>query len=725
MQKNKLLDLVIAILLLFSFNFTILISAEDTIDSRVEATFNIEYITATDFKTNVDLDVSQITVFNTVYDSSEIQNIAETDLETLGAIKLRLRDLLENQIEALFENADTTALNNRPTYENGKFLDEFSINLTSLFFGMNDTVDAHDFINGVLDMGAEVYYNFNLYAEPGWNNTFIITLPSTMSRPYTNGKVVADGIQWEVKNWNSINPDKEAKLSVELVEPTTSTLKKENIRLEFVLDVKNVEYPKLKTNILAEHIDIRDYDILPGFITNLDFVPADGIRLFIENNLLSWDTFYQKTIKPLEQKTKSIIENSSFNQSFDAAFKWDLETTSNSTIPYEITNMDNNPPIKAELKDENIELFICGISSRALFGLVNTGATANITADDINFGDKLDEIGVYYNGSLQLPENVYLSGENIYDWNQSTPISGKFNSEISPLYTNNEIETLVEIEVSSTDLNLLSLFTGTTELTMNLYMAESRNYSVTTLPNEFSLPEKISLNYLNSDAFRLCVEEKVFSEKDITAFLNNEKILFKNRITSLLPDLELDGHVNRDAFDQSLALWAGDIANMDADPPVRVVSYDHSSYAFPFEVSFIPPSFDISNKSFNFQGLQNQNIKYKIIFPPGTAVGTSGSDKVVKGKTGDGREYIEIFFDSSEASLAENVTCKIYPSALFIIGIFMPCIVSFIITLILLIVIYILRKKRGGRKKIAASEEEFDEGYEDQDYYVPPPPPSK
>lgn len=725
MRLSKSLDLIIAILFLCSFCLTIISSADDTINSRVAASFDIEFVTATDFKISVDLDVSEIMVFDTIYYSNEIQDIADSDLETMGAIKLRLRDLLENQIETLFENDDIVPIKNRPTYENQRFHDEFSVNLTSLFFGMNETIDAHDFINGVLDMGAEVYYNFNLQAEQGWNNTYTIILPASMNRPYTNGKVAGNEIQWDVRNGDDTNSEKEAKISIELVNPTTSTLHEEDIQLEFELDVKNAETPSLKTNILAQNVDIREYNILPDFITNLDFVPADGIRLFIDNSLISWDEFYQKTISSIEQKTKSIIENSSFNQSFDAEFKWDLETTLNCSIPYDITKMNNDPPVKAELTDENIDLFIYDISSRALFGLINSGATANITADNINFGDKLDEIGYPYIGLIHLPENIFLSGKNIYNWNQSNPVSGEFNSDIAPEYTKNEIETLVEIEVKNTDLNLLSFFTGQTELALTLYMVEGRNYSVTTLPNEFSLPEKISIEYLNSDAFRLCVEENLFNEEDIAAFLNSEKLLFENRLPSTLPGLEMEGHTNREAFDESLTSWSGDIADMDATPPVRVVSYSHSSYPLPFDISFLPPSFDVSNKSFNFQGVQNQDIKYKIIFPHGTSVAFSGSERAIKGITDDGREYIEVFFDASEAGLTENVTYKIYPSALFVIGIFMPCIVSFIITVILVVVIYILRKKRKGKKKAVVVEEEIDEDYEDQDYYVPPPPSSK
>ncbi|GAH01667.1 unnamed protein product, partial [marine sediment metagenome] len=279
--------------------------------------------------------------------------------------------------------------------------------------------------------------------------------------------------------------------------------------------------------------------------------------------LSSWEALYNKTIKIIEEKAILKIENSSFNQTLDTTFRWDNNTTTDCLTPYETTNMDSNPLIRAISTDSDINLQICNISSRPLFGLVNAGAQANISANDVNFGGNLDNIGYKFNGTLYLPDNLYLDGENVYNWNQSSPISGKFESDIATSYSNEKIDTLVEIEVSSTDLNLLSFFTGGTEMNLGLFLHETRKYGVTVVPDEFSLPEKISLDYLNADAFRLCVEEKVFGEDDTAIFLNGEKQLFESRLMNILKLPEIDGYVDIAAFDESLD-WDGDIANMDA-----------------------------------------------------------------------------------------------------------------------------------------------------------------
>jgi len=723
----------IAVLVIVSF-FVVDAAAEETAESIVDARFDIELETATDLKISVTMDVSEITAFETLYDSSDIQNLATStdydDTITMGGIMQTLHNLLKNQMEITFENANVVPLDTRPTYKNTVFYEDYSVNLTSAFFGMGEDVDTYNFINGVLDMGAEVFYEFTLQAELGWDNTYTITLPATMFPPYTNGEVDTDRIEWKVENENGFDYSTAAKLSIKLENPTTPSRETDDIHLAFALDASNAKQISLTTNILAKHIDIKNYGMLPESesVTDLDVISADGMRLFINNGLTTWDEFYQKSLANITRDAVSVIENSSFNQTIDTLFKWNNETTANCPDPYNITHMDDNPAIHAKLIDDDVDLQICGISSRALFGLIHTGAGANISADDVNFGDDLGQIGYQYNGTIHLPDNLYLDGENSYTWNQSKPLSGGFSSDVSNDYNEEQIETLIEIEVSSTDLNLLSFFTGKTELTLGLFIQEEKNYSVTPLPDPFTLPEKVLLDYLNSDAVRLCIEEGVFIEEEISTFLTNEKQLFENKMITILPNLEIDGHVNRNAFDDSL-IWDGDIGKMDADDPVQVVSYAHSSHPHSFGLSFIPPRFEISNQSLSVRGLQNQDVTYRMIFPHGiSSVEVSDSlGRAEVDKTDDGRYYVEISFNASESGLVDDVSCKITPSALFIVGIFMPCIVSLIITIILIIVIYIIRKKRKGGKKMAVEEKSFDDdyGYEDQDYYVPPPPSSK
>lgn len=729
MHSKKLVVLTICAIILSSLFIVNTASAQDEIENFVEATFTVKFVSGTELEVNVSMDVSQIVLISgNIYTREKIQALSSTSLEIMGAIKYALKEMLMNQIRQTFEKATVVTIYELPAYINDRFYDDFDINLTSAFFKLNDSVNADDFINGILDMSALLNYTINLYAEPGWNNTYMINLGANLDYQRTTGVLSGNNIVWTLKNWDGNNPSKIAELQIKKKNPTAKTLESENISLEFELDSKIPDTTSLTNNIILKGVDIRSYNALPSFVSNLDFSIADGIRLFVENGFFTWDDFYQTTVKPLEEKIKSTIENSPFNQTLDLTFSWDNDTTSNCLIPYEISNMDDTPAIKAILKDNDVNLQLCGVSSRAFFGLINSGAKSNISRDDLNFGEGLDTIDYDFDITLYLPDKLYLDNKNIFTWNGSSSIFGEFKSDIAANYTQQEKDMVIEIEVKSVDLNLLSFLTGKTELKFELDSREARNYNVTTIPAEFSLPKKIFLDYLNSDAFRLCIEENIFNAGSINAFLEKEKSIFESIIRNILPGLDASGNINRGVFDESLA-WDGNISNMDAETPVKVANSAHSSYPINFELSLFPPKFGITTQYLNFSGIENCDVTYRIIFPQGISLDAGDSlNRVNVRKLGDGRQCLEIVFTAAEANLTDEVNCKMIPSALFILGIFTPCIISLIITIILLVVVIIVRKKRKGRKfrepKTSEDKEEPEEstGYETEEYYIPPPP---
>jgi hypothetical protein len=160
----------------------------------------------------------------------------------------------------------------------------------------------------------------------------------------------------------------------------------------FSFDSRTSPSTAMTFSINAHAIDIRPYDILPDFVTKLSIIPADAVRLFIDNNFVTWDEIYNTTIRPVCNETLVSLEKSSFNQTFDLLFNWDTITTVDCSIPFDIMHMDAIPPVRAVYTDDDVALDIYGISSRAVFGLVNAGAQTNISAKDVNFGDTLDSL---------------------------------------------------------------------------------------------------------------------------------------------------------------------------------------------------------------------------------------------------------------------------------------------------------------------------------------------
>jgi len=262
MQLSRLLQAILGISLLSALVLIRVTTAEATIENVVDANISIEMNSATDFKIKISLDVVKAVAFGVEYGKSEIAGLMistnEDDIEARAIIKNYLHESLANQINKTFRNANVCTTYKKPNYVNSVFYEEYDVNLTATFFGMNTTANAHNFVNGVLDMGAQVSYTFNLYADAGWTNTFTYILSSSMGLVSANPDIPPDNnrMSWTVQNRAGDGGNKQAKLSIRLKTPTTQAQTIEDISLEFELDARNTRSVSLKTNILAKVIDI-------------------------------------------------------------------------------------------------------------------------------------------------------------------------------------------------------------------------------------------------------------------------------------------------------------------------------------------------------------------------------------------------------------------------------------------------------------------------------------
>ena len=733
---RKLTMMIIAMFVLTSFLITSITTAENQIDNIVNAHFDIVLKDATNFEIDVYMDVIQVTAFGETYDNGDVKNLVTStnsdDKEALGVVKNYLHESLFEQISNIFGNDAVSALINKPLFENNQFTDMYSVNLTYTFFNINKTIDAYKFVNGAFDMGANITYNLELYAKDGWNDTYVFILPENIGLSYANTTTVSldtTHITWALSNYNGNDKEENAVLRIHDKYPTFEQSEGENIYLNFKINAVTPKTTSLDINTDVHSADVRSYNVVPSFIENLRYISSDGIRLFIENKLFSWDEFKEKTLDNVRKDIVEKIETNNFNESTDLKFSWDNQTTTQCLDKYEIKKMDTSPPIKTSLIDEKVGIRIYNNSLQAIFGLINSGAKINLTEGCINFGEKISEIGYNYNVSLYMPEGIKIQNQNPYVWNDTIELDGDALSESSPNYIEEEKNTIIEIEIENTDLNLLSFFTGDPELSFGMKMTQEKAYNVTKIPDNFKLSEKIEIGFLNSDALRVCIQEGVFDQDSVDNFLTNDKDDFEKIAKHLIKNIDVSGNINQKDFEESLE-WDEDITNMDSEKPVKTVSYSYTSQPSKFDVSIVPPGIKIPRQKYNFTGIENQTVTYRIIFPSGININVDDNyDKTVIKKTKDERSYLEITFTPEESDMSVDVNCDISPSAFFVIGLFTPCIISIFITLILLVVLITLRKKRGGRikptKQREPAYEEKDTGYQDQDYYIPPPPSSK
>ena len=695
-----------------------------TTEDSVTCEFTIDVDTATTFSVHISADVEKITLSASgkTYTKSEIQTLSASNPEIMGAIKYAMKAAFSDQLRNTFPDSDIETSWELPSYTAPLFSDSYNISLSPTFFSLNRTVNAYEFINGLMDCGAIVNYSIPLQASAGWNNTFVVVLPNEITYKKTTGTVKQNRITWKVFNGDGQTPQKTAELALADKYPTSEGFSNESLKVAFEIDCEKPRQPQLSILLNAETIDIASYKVLPSLFSNVKTVPSDGIRLLVENNLTNWDKIYVNTLKPAGEDIISVVESSLFNQTIDAVFSWDNTTTTECTEPFDIISMDSLPPIRGLFTDDTILFKLCNISSRAVFGLVNAGAEVHISSSDVNFENNLNNLKYEYNGSILLPPHVFLNDQQRFQWNQTTPISGNFSSDIAPTYTNQNINTDIIIDVESTDMNLLSFFTGKTELTVGVFLSEVQYRNVTTVPEPFKLPSQINLPYLNADGFRLCVEESVFSDEEIESFLTDQTKIFENHSKELFPLLQGKAQVDKNSFEQSL-IWNGDISSMNASEPVKVVSTFHSSYPLPFSFSLLPPGFDVSKQNISFTGIPHQSVTYTLVFPQGTSISINDTlQRAMVSETPEGKKCLVVSFNTSEGDLVDIVTVHMQPSGLFILGLFVPCIISMIITIVLFVVVYIIRKKRNRLRGPGGTSET---GYEEEEYYVPPPPPRR
>lgn len=696
-------------------------------DDQVEGLFRITVENGVEFDVVFTGNVNKITLSASgkTYTHSEIDSISGSNPEVMGAIKYAVKAKISNQLQQSFPGSMIVSETELPDYKNQLFNDHYTITLTNGFFGLNESINTVDFIKGMLDVGAIVNYSFSLTASDGWNNSFTFVLPDNIGYKRTTGKVTGDEIFWEVVNGIGDQPSKTAEISLFYTAPTSPTEQNETINVLFEIDETPLEKTIFRNIFSAESLDFSSFRMLPSFLTNAHVLPADAIRLCVMNNITQWDGIYENILLPLNQQIINRFKTDDFNESLEMSFSWDNSTTVAVDPAYNVTQMDDIPSIEGVFADEHINMRICGISSKAVYGLINTGANVSISSDDVNIVSGFNRLDQAYNGLLLLPDHVFLDGENEYSWNENESIDGVFSSDVNPDYSHPDVKTEMIIEIENTDLNLLSFFTGKTELTVGVFCQQLKYRNVTRLPDSFDLPQKINIDLLNADALRLCVQEDVFSPEEVSSFLNKEEQGFENLSKSVFPSLKGGAQIDETVFDQSLQ-WNGNISNMKGSDPIKTETYMHSSYPLSFYFSFLPPSFNIETQNLSFSGIAEENVTYTLLFPAGVSVVFNDSLNRAKMEKIDGKTAITISFNASEGNLIDVLSLDLYPSTLYNIGLFIPCIVSIIITIILFIVVYIIRKKRNQFRSDNLNRVPTEEdSYQDQEYYVPPPPKNK
>lgn len=712
--RTRMYTVSILLMLLVCSLFIPRVSADVQPDSLVDATMTFTYQNGTSFLADISLDVNKITTYTT-YTKSQISSATE---EEQGAIQYQLYLMLKDQLNDMFKMPQFADFE-MPVYEGGKFYETLSIHLDTSFFSLLPTIDANALTDGVLDMGATVSYTYPLRAEDGWNVSYVFDLNNLYTLRYADtADVIDDRAIWTVNNYDGGSSKKTAEMHLASKSPTTVATV-EDIDLEFILNTKNNENNSFTESIQIHSLNISNLTTVPEYIKDLSIIPSDGIRLF-SDGLLTWDQIRNYAITKIKNNTIPFIENSSFNQSLDLSFSWDLSTTSNATNPYEIDSMDTEPPIKALLVDDDVKILICDISSTGFFGLLNAGAHSTINESDVSFGDNLSSHPYDYTISLIMPQNISLEGQNPFIWDNSSTIEGTFSSSIaSAPYTEEDIDTTIHIDVTKIDLDVAGFLTGNNKLLEAITATGEQHLRVVNLPSQLILHDHINISFLNADALRLIIQENILTKTQKQSYINQRLQTYEDLLKQCI-GVDEEPTIDEEAFISSLS-WDKDISNMGETPPVVISAYTNSLETIPLTINTIPAELIIP-KQFYTLPINNQSITYRITMPKGMQISavSEHNNTIIHGSDSSGRDYIQISYLGSESYANDTIICTLNPTAVFVFNLFLPIILTVILIIILIAVILYFRKKKRGKLVIERNPEPSP--YEDKDYYVPPPP---
>lgn len=713
--KPSLASLTVTLLCLSWLLFTGKGSTQPTdTETWVDASLDITFINGTFLDVNIKLDAHRIKIFDKSYNASEIRTRYGEDgaafkLVLYNHIESILDDSVfpycENEIGRPYVDEDSLLQTSGNPYDPVVFYMDCNISLMPAFFGVENIISSiGDFVNGVLDMGGGVSYSFDFVADAGWNITYNFILSETMEAvEVEEGSLSLSGkkITWEIDNWGG-NEEKteEGGFTVKYSNPT-SKFENEDIYLDVSFDFTGVEKTSLTCTIQVTAVEVTDLVSLPSFVSDLSYVPADGVRLFVQEGLFSWETVHSKIFDSLKKEVERDLA-ASLNISFNPVITVNTSTTSNCSSPYDPSEMDGVPPLSSTLSDD-VYLRLCNISSRAFFGFVYAGGVAQLSEEDISIGD----LGYPYTAHLVLPPDV----DGSCSWNKSSYLNTSVRYDAAPCYGDEKVERYIEGELKSIDLDLTSILTGRSDVVATIDARDSYIIYHITPPEEFKLPERISISQINADLIRLCIEEKVFDERTLQNYFAHQKQLAEQHFSQVFSIPNIEGYIDEWRLVESRE-WDGNVREMNDEKPFIIPIYTRLSYKTGFKFSFIPLSFTISNQSIVCSSIQGEKVFYRFFFPKGLDVVCNDTLNMLSvNRTSDGRTFIEVVFDETEGNLTTIiVSYSLKASSVFVVLTFLPCIVGMVVLIVLAAVIVVIRRKR---RKAAPVYKEED--------FVPPP----
>jgi DNA-directed RNA polymerase subunit RPC12/RpoP len=390
---------------------------ETIVDEWVEARYDVVFPSFDEIRTDVSFQVYEADLDQTVgVPASTLRQlmstndtISETIMDDLGG---DLEGVVTSSLSSLELEGSTITITG-PELEDigeddgddiykGPLLFEgaavISLDPASIGLPMESDMDA--LVSGTLKMGGVLNLSFELVAEAGHMNTFRFTPPS--GNVFMAGQAMTSVQEFVVDGRASTG--RVTKIEHLVFTSSSPADLEEAVAADGLVDIQEFDDLSITMDIVIDAVDSTE--ISPYFpdVIGLDLVSADGIRMAVENGLMTWDDVYGLAVREQVKETEGQL-SALMVGSPRLTFQWNGSSLSG----YDPSKM-TGPSLKGRLTG-NGSIDLRGLSVNTAMEALRSGAKVPLELDiDSDLDWKVD---------LCMPLGTTLEGTGL------TPTKGQ------------------------------------------------------------------------------------------------------------------------------------------------------------------------------------------------------------------------------------------------------------------------------------------------------------
>lgn len=390
-----------------------------------------------------------------------------------------------------------------------------------------DTSDPHDLVMGTLQMGGVLNLGFHLKAKAGHLVKYKFTPPTGADLLAGQAKTQVVEVPVDARNDTT---DMEVESDLVFVAEMPSELQ-ESVKADALIDVVDFDDVRISVNVSIGVVDARD--ISPHFpdVIGLDLISADGIRMTVANDVLTWDDIFklaiEDDIRDIEGQMSEFMEGD-----VRLGFQW----VSESLVGYDTSSMKGAPVYAMLSFNGSLDLF--GWSADLAHTALRSDARVPF---EVPIGSDLD-----WKVKLVLPRQITLEesglipfsddkGRNYFEWSKGYgTISGFLVSE-STLGLDHYGVLTIKIEITDADTDIGRIL-GQGMTTIDFKIGIDIDVWAVPVVGNLSARVPMAIHMLrgSSDFIRVLMDDGVINRSIIDEVVDEVRPDLNSRISSIV-----------------------------------------------------------------------------------------------------------------------------------------------------------------------------------------------